>query len=85
MSSVTAGEIKRRGIGILDPILKEHGEAIVTVHGKGAYVVMTQECYNRVREAELSQAVREAQIDYRTGRVADRTVKAHLKRLDHEL
>ena len=85
MSSIAAGEIKRRGMGVLDPLLKKHGEATVTIRGKERYVVLTQEAYARLREAELDQAVREARTDYRAGRIADRSIASHLKRLDHEL
>ncbi len=85
MSTITAGEIKRQGVGALDPVLKEHEEAIITVRGEGRYVVMTLEAYNRFRETELRQAVREARADYKAGRITDRSVKAHIRRLEHEL
>ena len=39
----------------------------------------------RLREAELDQAVREARADYAAGRIADDSIEAHLKRLDHAL
>ncbi len=85
MSIVTAAEIKRRGMGILDPILEKHGEAIISHRGQSRYVVMTTAGYNRIREAELEVAVREAKADYRAGRVLDQSAKSHLRRLDHEL
>jgi len=39
--------------------------------------------YARLREAELDQAVREARADYAAGRIADDSIEAHLKRIDH--
>ena len=82
MSTVAAIELKRRGVSALAPALVEDDQAIITVRGKGHYVVMKMETYNRLREAELDQAVREARADYAAGRIADASVKAHLKRLD---
>lgn len=85
MSTVAAVDLKRRGVSALEPALAEDDQAVITVRGKGRYVVMKMETYNRMREAELEQAVREARADYAAGRIADPTVEAHLKRLDHEI
>jgi PHD/YefM family antitoxin component YafN of YafNO toxin-antitoxin module len=85
MSTVTAVELKQRGVSALDPALTENDEVIITVRGKGRYVVMKMETYARLREAELDQAVRETRADYAAGRIADDSIEAHLKRLDHAL
>ena len=69
----------------LESVLKKEGEAIITVRGESRYVVMTMEAYNHMRESELSQAVREARADYKTGRISDRSIKAHMKRLAREV
>ena len=85
MSTVAAAELKRRGVSAAAPALAEDDRAIITVRGKGQYVVMKMETYNRLREAELDQAVREARADHAAGRIADRSVKAHLERLDRNV
>ena len=85
MSTVTAGELKRRGVSALEPALKMDGEVLITVRGKQSYVVMTMDAYNRLRESELAQAVREARADYKAGRIADVTIAGHIKRLRHEV
>ena len=85
MSAVAAGEIKKRGIAALLPALEEEGEAVITVRGKDRFVVMTMDKYNQVREAELVRAVRETRADYKAGRVLDRGVAAHMRRLDDEI
>ena len=85
MSTLTAAELKRRGISSLDPVLSQDGEAVITVHGKGRYVVMTVEKYDALRELELGQAVREARADYAAGRVADTSVKGHIRRIQNEV
>jgi len=83
MSTVAAVELKRRGVSALAPALADDDEAIITVRGKSRYVVMRTETYARLREAELDQAVREARADYAAGRIADDSIEAHLKRIDH--
>ena len=84
MSTISAIELKRRGVSALEPLLAENGEVVITVRGKSRYVVITIEAYARFREDELGEAVREARADYAAGRIADKSVAAHLKRLEHE-
>lgn len=83
MSTLAAVELKRRGVSALAPALAKDEEVVITVRGKGQYVVLKPDAYARLREAELEQAVREARADYAAGRIADETIEAHLKRLDH--
>ena len=85
MSAVVAGDIKKRGVSAFASALEEHDEAVITVRGESRYVVMTMQKYNELREAELCQAVREARADYDAGRIADRSVKDHMQRLDNEV
>jgi PHD/YefM family antitoxin component YafN of YafNO toxin-antitoxin module len=85
MSAVVAGEIKKRGVSALAAALKGDDEAVITVRGKSRYVVLTMEKYNQLRESELTQAVREARADYKAGRIADKSVDDHMRRLDDEI
>jgi len=85
MSTISAAELKRRGVSALAPVLRQDGEAVITVHGKGRYVVMTVAKYDTLRELELSEAVRESRADYAAGRIADTTVKGHLRRIQDEV
>jgi PHD/YefM family antitoxin component YafN of YafNO toxin-antitoxin module len=85
MSTITAAELKKHGVSALEPAFGEDGEAVITVRGKQRYVVMTMETYDRLRETELAEAVREARADYQAGRIADRSIKGHIKRLSDEV
>ena len=85
MSILTAVELKRRGVSSLAPALRQDGEALITVHGKGRYVVLTTEKYDALRELELAAAVREARADYKAGRIADTTIKGHIRRIQDEV
>jgi len=85
MSTISAAEIKRRGVSALAPALSDDGEVVITVRGKGRYVVMTMEKYNKLRESELAQAIRETRDDYLAGRIADRSVDNHMRRVNDEV
>lgn len=85
MSTITAAEIKKRGVSALAPALEADGEAIISVRGHDQYVVMTLEKYNALRESELTQAVREAREDYDAGRITSSSIAEHMRHLDDEL
>ena len=85
MKTVVAGEIKKRGVSAFATALEYDDEAVITVRGESCYVVMKMQKYNDLREAELSQAVREARADYDAGRIADKCVKDHMRRIDNEI
>ncbi len=82
MSTISAAELKRRGVSALHGLLKDDDAAIITIRGKREYVVLKADAYDRLRDHELEQALREALADYKAGRIADRSIKAHLKRID---
>jgi len=85
MGSVAAAEIKKHGVSALAPALEADGEAIITVRGRERYVVMTIQKYNNLHEAELAQAVRETRADYEAGRIDDRTIDDHMRRLNDDV
>ena len=85
MSTLVAGEIKKRGVSAFAAALTDEDEAIITVRGQSKYVVMTVQKYNELRESELAQAVREARADYEAGRVTDTSVEDHMRRVDDEI
>ncbi len=85
MSAIAAAEIKKHGVSALVPALEADGEALITVRGKERYVVMTMAKYNDLREAELVQAVRETRADYEAGRIDDRSIDDHMRRLNDDV
>lgn len=85
MSTVVAGEIKKRGVSALEAALTEDDEAVITVRGQSRYVVMKMEKYNHLRESELIQAVRETRADYEAGCSKDTSIEDHMRRLDDEI
>jgi PHD/YefM family antitoxin component YafN of YafNO toxin-antitoxin module len=81
MNAITANDLKTRGVRSVESVVKKSGEAAITVRGKVRYMIMTPEKYDRLREAELEYAVREAEDDLKHGRVAARSIAEHLKQV----
>ena len=81
MDSITANELKKRGVSVVAERLEDRDEVTVSVRGRDAYVVMTVEKYSALREFELEQAVREARADYEAGRVVNESVDEHIERV----
>ena len=81
MSSITANELKTRGVSAFEDRLKSGEEVFISVRGQEKYVVMSVEKFSRLREFELDQAVMEARADYAAGRVVRESIDDHLKRV----
>ena len=82
MSSISANELKTRGVSAIADALSETLEAMVSVRGKDRFVVMDIEHYQYLRECELTAAVAESQADIAAGRFVKESVDAHMERLD---
>lgn len=87
MNIIPAQEIKRRGITAVDEALA-HGPVHIIKNNRPQYVVMTEECYNELieaqREASLAR-IKASLEDVRTGRVTRHdSVESLMKRLDSE-
>ena len=62
-NTITANELKTKGISILNQETAENQELIITVRGKSKYVILTIEQYNYLRECELEAALIESRKD----------------------
>jgi hypothetical protein len=85
MAIITANELKTRGVSAIDPIVKEHQAALISVRGKVRYVVMDMQMYNRLRECELEAALMETRRDLEKGEFYEESVAEHIKRITNEL
>ena len=85
MATITANELKTRGISAIDPIVKENQAALISVRGKIRYVVMDMQMYNRLRECELEAALMETRRDLEKGEFYKESVTEHIKRITNEL
>jgi PHD/YefM family antitoxin component YafN of YafNO toxin-antitoxin module len=78
MATITANDIKRRGVASIAEILEKSQEATISVRGKNKYVVMSIQQYQHMRECELQAALLEAKEDRKAGRIADKTIGEHI-------
>lgn len=85
MNTVTANELKTRGISAVEDLLETEEEVIISVRGVAKYVLMGLEKYARLRESELDMAIKEAKADYEAGRVVTESVDDHMTRVTDEI
>lgn len=85
MTAITANDLKKQGVSLLEPILKEEQEAVITVRGKSKYVVMDMDAYNHLRECELEAALMESKRDLEAGKFVSESVTDHIRRITDDL
>lgn len=85
MVYITANELKKHGVSIIENALEEENEIIITVRGKSKYIVFNMDTYNKLREYELEAALNEVKEDMQEGRYVEESVEDHIKRLKDEL
>lgn len=81
MAGITANDLKTKGVSVLESVIQQDGEAVITVRGKRKYIVLDFNTYNRLREYELEVAVQEARKDIADGNYKIENVDEHMKRL----
>lgn len=81
MTSITANDLKTKGVSVVEAALQCDGEAVITVRGERKYVVLDLKTYNKLREYELYMAVQEARGDIASGNYKNESVAKHIKRV----
>ena len=82
MHSISANDLKTRGVAAIEAALADQPEAVVSVRGKDRFVVMDLAHYHYLRECELDAALAETRADLAAGRATTESAEDHLKRLD---
>ena len=82
-NAITANALKVGGVSALEPIIAKGLEAVITIRGEEAYVVLSKKQYNRLRECELAVALNEAEADVAAGRFHEDSVEDHVNRIAH--
>lgn len=82
MSSISANDLKTKGIAAIEAALADQPEAVVSVRGKERFVVMEMAHYHYLRECELEAALAETRADLAAGRAVRESPEDHLARLD---
>ena len=82
MSSISANDLKTKGISAIEAELARQPEAIISVRGKDRFLVMDIAHYHYLRECELDAALAETRSDLIAGRFVKESAEAHLARLE---
>ena len=82
MTSISANDLKLKGIAAIENALADQPEAVIAVRGKEKFVVMDIAHYHYLRECELEAALAETRADLAAGRAVQESPEAHLARLD---
>jgi PHD/YefM family antitoxin component YafN of YafNO toxin-antitoxin module len=81
MKTITANEIKTKGIVSIDAVLQEQEEAVISVRGIDRYVVMDMKTYNRLRVCELEAALYQVRREIAEGKGVEESVDEHIARI----
>lgn len=79
--TITANELKTKGVSVLTDETADGMEVIITIRGKNKFVVLPMEKYNYLRECELEAALLESKRDIEEGKFVKESVEKHIKRL----
>jgi hypothetical protein len=82
MPSLTANDLKTRGVAAIEESLAGQPEAVISVRGKERYVVMEVAQYHYLRECELDAALAQSRADEAAGRYVAESAQDHMARLD---
>jgi len=66
--TISANEVKTKGVSAFEPLLEEFGEVIINVRGKDKYCVIPIDEYEEYRAYKLDKAYREVMKDIDEGR-----------------
>jgi len=80
-STITANDLKTKGVTVLADETADGTEVIITVRGKNKFVVLPIEKYNYLRECELEAALLESKKDMKEGKFVRESVEKHIKRI----
>ena len=80
MGTISANDLKTKGVAAIEAALASHPEAIVSVRGKDRFVVMDLDHYHYLRECELEAALAETRADLAAGRFVEESAEDHMKR-----
>jgi len=82
MQSLTANDLKTRGITAIEESLAKQPEVVISVRGKERFVVMDLAHYHHLRECELDAALAQTMQDMAAGHYVIETAQQHMVRME---
>ena len=81
INSITANEIKTRGVSAITEATENGQEVFISVRGKNRYVVLSMDTYNHLRECELEAALIETRNNLKSGNYITESINDHIQRI----
>ena len=73
--TITANQLKVNGVQLIEKMLQDVSQLLVSVRGKPKYVIIPVEDYEEMRDAELDRAINDSKEDIKNGRYHTDTQK----------
>ena len=83
--AITASELKRKGVSIIERLLRMEDEVVISVSGKPRYVVIDLTRYDDLCEREIAAAWTQMREDVAAGRYTCQGADTHVARVKDEL
>jgi PHD/YefM family antitoxin component YafN of YafNO toxin-antitoxin module len=83
--TISANEVKKRGVSLFDTLFEKADELIINVRGKDKYVVLDIERYKEFRANELDLAYMQTMNDIKEGNYETLSAAEHIAALKDEL
>lgn len=83
--TVSANDVKKKGVSLFGEILEKFDELTINVRGKDKYIVIDIERYKQLRENELDIAYIKAMQDMQNGNYKTQSADEHIKELMNAL
>lgn len=81
MRTISANDLKTKGISAIEAALSSEPEAVISVCGKERFVVMDVAHYRYLRECELEAASLQTRSDLAEGHFVKESADAHFARM----
>jgi PHD/YefM family antitoxin component YafN of YafNO toxin-antitoxin module len=81
MKTISANELKIRGVTAIESALLNNSDVAISVRGKKRFVVVNVDYFEQLREYELQKAVRASKEDIASGRFIIETAEEHRARI----
>lgn len=83
--TISANEVKTKGVSLFTDLLEKFDELIINVRGKNKFVVLDIERYKELRATELDLAYMQTMQDIKDGNYKSQSAKEHIAELTNEL
>ena len=77
---VAANDLKKKGVKLIDELIKKGDDIIISVRGKQKYVIIDIDKYEKLKDSEIELAYIEAMKDFKEKKYHT-DIEAHIKNI----